>query len=82
MNDMPIRIVIELAMRKTRYMIRFPGDFSKVNSGDHSPVPATNITPSTIAKSVVIIADVLKTLLLSLSGKIVLLRNPDQALIG
>jgi len=70
-NEIPVNAVTELAARKIRKSAAFRGDFRRWSSGERMSTPAMNTTPKMIAKEVVMIADVLKILLLSLPGKTV-----------
>ncbi|MHC1595634.1 MAG: hypothetical protein ACXQTO_02060 [Candidatus Syntropharchaeales archaeon] len=69
MNEIAVNAVTELAARNIRKSAAFCGDFRRWSSGEKISTPAMNITPKMTAKKVVMSADVLKILLLSLPGK-------------
>jgi hypothetical protein len=67
-NEMPVNAVTELAARKIRKSAAFCDDFRRWSCGENMSTPLMNTTPKITAKTVVVIAHVLKILLLSCVG--------------
>jgi hypothetical protein len=67
-NEIPVRATMEFDARKRRYTTALK-DLSIPSSGEKKSEPMINIHPNTSAIPVVIMTDVLKTVLLSFSGK-------------